>query len=142
MRDLTRFLKANENDYETALNEIKNGRKQSHWMWYIFPQIKGLGHSFTAQYYAIQNAEEAKEYMAHPVLSADLLKISNELLKLNNENILDVFDYPDNLKLKSSMTLFFLVSENQTFKKVLDKFFDGELDSLTVEALRKEGENE
>ncbi len=134
--NLERFIEAQEESYEIALNEIKKGRKRSHWMWYIFPQIKGLGHSSTAQYYAIQNRAEAEAYLAHPVLSRHLLEISEELLKIESNDASRVFGYPDDLKLKSSMTLFSLVSKKTVFKRVLDKFFDGEIDERTVEFLK------
>jgi uncharacterized protein (DUF1810 family) len=134
--DLERFVEAQEHSYEVALAEIKSGRKRSHWMWYIFPQIKGLGHSSTAQYYAIQSRAEAEAYMNHPVLSKRLLEISEELLKLDSNDAGEIFGYPDNLKLKSSMTLFSLVSRKTVFKRVLDKFFDGEIDKRTVELLK------
>lgn len=134
--NLERFVEAQERSYECALNEIKKGRKCSHWMWYIFPQIKGLGHSSTAQYYAIQNKAEAEAYMKHPVLSGRLLEISEELLNIDSNDASEVFGYPDDLKLKSSMTLFSLVSRKTVFKRVLDKFFDGEIDESTVEFLK------
>jgi uncharacterized protein (DUF1810 family) len=134
--NLERFIEAHEHSYEVALAEIKSGKKRSHWMWYIFPQIKGLGHSSTAQYYAIQSRAEAEAYMNHPVLYKRLLEISEELLKLDSNDAGEIFGYPDNLKLKSSMTLFYLISNNDVFKRVLDKFFDGELDKRTVELLK------
>lgn len=134
---LERFIEAQEQSYETALNEIKKGRKRSHWMWYIFPQIKGLGHSSTAQYYAIQNRAEAEAYLNHPVLSKRLFEISEELLKIESNDASKVFGYPDDLKLKSSMTLFSLISKKSVFKRVLDKFFDGEIDERTVELLEE-----
>lgn len=134
--NLERFVKAQEGSYEIALNEIKKGRKESHWMWYIFPQIKGLGHSSTAQYYAIQGRAEGEAYLAHPVLSKHLLEISEELLKIESDDASLVFGFPDDLKLKSSMTLFSLISKKTVFKRVLDKFFDGEIDERTVELLK------
>jgi len=135
MVGIERFIKAQEDSYECALKEIKNGHKRSHWMWYIFPQIKGLGYSSTAMYYAIQNRAEAEVYMAHPVLGSRLLEISGELLKLETSDADEVFGWPDDMKLKSSMTLFYIVSSNQVFRQVLDKFFSGELDDFTVDQL-------
>ena len=132
---LDRFIKAQETDYAIALSEIKRGRKRSHWMWYIFPQIKGLGFSSTAQYYAIQNKKETEDYLAHPVLGKRLLEISEALLEIENNDAGRVFGYPDDMKLKSSMTLFYLVSGNDIFKKVLDKFFDGKIDKRTESLL-------
>lgn len=136
---LERFVKAQEGSYEIALNEIKRGRKRSHWMWYIFPQIKGLGYSSTAQYYAIQDKQEAENYLKHPILSKRLIEISEELLKLDSNNASEVFGYPDDMKLKSSMTLFHCVSGNKLFQKVLEKFFDGVLDEKTVVILEELG---
>lgn len=133
--NLERFIHAQEDSYETALREIKNGRKCSCWMWYIFPQIKGLGHSSTAQYYAIENREEAEAYLNHPVLFGRLIEISAALLSLESNNAREIMGHPDHMKLKSSMTLFLLVSGNEVFKRVLDKFFDGEMDERTVKIL-------
>lgn len=131
---LDRFRSAHDRNYEMALQEIKAGRKESHWMWYIFPQILGLGHSMDAMYYAIQNKAEAIAYWEDPVLSSHLIEISRELLKLD-DSIDRIMGYPDNLKLKSCMTLFYLVSNEQIFKDVLDKFFHGEMDYFTVNKL-------
>jgi uncharacterized protein (DUF1810 family) len=105
-KGLNRFLKAQENSYDQALNEIKAGRKRSHWMWYIFPQYKGLGFSDTSKYYSIQDLNEARNFLEHPILGARLKEISNELLLLNESTANRVFGSPDDLKLKSSMTLF------------------------------------
>ena len=132
---LERFLKAQELDYDIALSEMRAERKRSHWMWYIFPQIKGLGFSSTAQYYAIQSKQEAEEYLAHPVLGKRLLEISEALLENKSSDASKVMGYPDDMKLKSSMTLFYLVSGDDIFKKVLDKFFDGKIDKKTEELL-------
>lgn len=130
-----RFRTAHEQTYETALNEIRAGMKRSHWMWYIFPQLQGLGHSPTARYYAIRDKEEAIAYWNDPVLSSHLLEISRELLKLNGP-IHRILGSPDDLKLRSSMTLFYLVSGEDTFQKVLDKFFGGEPDDYTKRKLQ------
>ena len=131
---LDRFRSAHEGSYETALQEIKAGRKQSHWMWYIFPQIHGLGHSTMAMYYEIQSNTEAVEYWNDPVLRSHMEEICQELLKL--EGSIDwIMGYPDNLKLRSCMTLFWLVTGEQLFKDVLDKFYGGELDEYTVQKL-------
>ena len=137
MKDMSleRFVKAQEQSYEIALQEIRNGRKRSHWMWYIFPQIKGLGHSPTAEYYAIQDRNEAEEYMKHSVLSQRLIEISEVLLEIDCSNASEIFGYPDDMKLKSSMTLFSLISDNIIFKRVLEKFFNSKLDERTVELL-------
>lgn len=131
--NLKRFLDAQERDYATALQEIKNGKKRSHWMWYIFPQIAGLGLSSTSQYYAISSIEEAKEYMNHPILKTHMLEICEVLLQLNNKNANTIFGFPDNLKLKSSMTLFEIAApEYVVFKEVLEQYFCGERDEKTI----------
>ena len=130
--NLERFLSAQERSYETALAEIKSGRKQSHWMWYIFPQIQGLGFSETSKFYAIKDLEEAKEFLAHPVLGQRLIRICNELLKLHDNNANKIFGTPDDLKLKSSMTLFSSLDANPVFDLVLEKFFNGAKDARTL----------
>lgn len=132
---IDRFRSAHEGAYESALQEIKAGRKEGHWIWFIFPQIQGLGYSNMAVYYAIQNKAEAQAYWNDPVLRVHLVEITRELLKLN-ESIDRVVGYPDNLKVRSCMTLFWLVTGEQLFKDVLDKFFGGELDEYTVQKLR------
>ena len=136
MSNLDRFIKAQENDYETALNEIENGHKQSHWIWYIFPQLQGLGFSSMSQFYGIKDEEEAIDYMNHPVLRERLLEISQALLSLDCNDPVRVMGYPDNLKLQSSMTLFSIVSKEPVFQKVLDKFYDGQEDQATLEKLK------
>jgi len=133
---LEKFISAQARDYATALGEIRNGRKRSHWIWYIFPQIQGLGMSPTAQYYSIRDLEEAKDYMAHPLLRARLIEISEALLSLDSSNPSAVMGYPDDLKLCSSMTLFELAApEEKVFAKVLDKFYGGRRDSMTLRIL-------
>ncbi|MCC2546673.1 DUF1810 domain-containing protein [Hymenobacter sp. BT175] len=132
---LQRFLDAQTTDYHTALTEIRSGRKRSHWMWYIFPQIQGLGYSETARFYGIRNRQEAEAYLQHPVLGSRLLEISSALLELESSNATQVLGSPDDLKLKSSMTLFAAVSQNPVFQRVLDKFYNGELDQKTLQLL-------
>lgn len=132
MNDINRFLDAQEYDYELALSEIKNGRKVNHWMWYIFPQIRGLGESSTSLYYGIKDLDEANEYLNHEILGSRLIEITNELLKLETNNSVEVFDYIDAMKLKSCMTLFDMLSDNDIFNKVLEKFYNGEKDELTI----------
>lgn len=127
---LDRFRSAHAKAYQIALQEIKDGKKQSHWMWYIFPQIQGLGHSAMAMYYEIKNKEEALAYWHDPVLNSHMIEICRELMK-RNESIDDILGFPDNLKLRSCMTLFWLVSGEQIFKDVLDKFYSGSLDDYT-----------
>ena len=136
--NLERFLDVQADDYETALSEIKNGRKRSHWMWYIFPQIHGLGYSETSRFYAIKNKKEAEDFLQHPILGNRLISICNELLKLKSSNANDIFGNPDDLKLKSSMTLFAsLENTNPVFQSVLKKFFNGAKDDKTLKILAR-----
>ena len=135
--DLQRFVNPHKEDFEIALAEIKAGRKRSHWMWYIFPQIKGLGFSETSRYYALESIEEAKEFLHHPILGKNLLTITSELLTLNTTNARLIFGTPDDMKLFSSMTLFSLISPtNPIFIQVLEKFFNGEKDERTIQLLK------
>jgi uncharacterized protein (DUF1810 family) len=134
--NLERFIAAQSRDYEVALSEIKNGRKQSHWMWYIFPQIQGLGLTETSRFYAIKDIGEAQEFLEHPVLGNRLVSISRELLKLNSNDAHEIFGSPDDLKLKSSMTLFSSVDNaDPVFKLVINKFFNGSMDRQTLEII-------
>lgn len=134
---LQRFIEAQEVDYPIALQEIKNGKKQSHWMWYIFPQIKGLGFSETSKFYAIQDRIEAEAFLNHPILGQRLVEISNELIKFDHKDANRIFGSPDDVKLKSSMTLFSTVQgANPVFQSVLDKFFDGEKDEKTMQLIK------
>ncbi len=135
MHDLNRFISAQERSYDAALREIKAGHKRTHWMWYIFPQIAGLGFSSTAQFYAISSMQEAKDYYAHPVLGKRLVEISEALLALDTSDAGAVMGYPDDLKLRSSMTLFLAASGDAVFQKVLDKFYSGKPDSKTLNIL-------
>ena len=130
---LEKFITAQKEDFNTALSEIKNGHKDSHWIWYIFPQIAGLGRSAMSEYYAIQNLSEAKMYLENAFLHNNLLTICQELLNLQTSDAEEVFGWIDSIKLKSSMTLFALAdSEEPVFKQVLDKFFNGEFDERTI----------
>ena len=129
---LNRFLEAQKYSYETALEEIKKGKKMSHWMWYIFPQIKGLGHSETAIYYEIKSLEEAKAYLEHDVLRNRLLQLTDELLLLTTNNPIEIFGYVDAMKLMSCMTLFEYISDIENFGKVLEKFYQGLRDEYTI----------
>ena len=131
--DLNRFLMAQERDYAQALAEIRAGRKQSHWIWYIFPQLRGLGYSYNAEYYVIADTGEARLYLAHPVLGARLREITNALLNLPESDPVRVMGRPDDLKLCSSMTLFEYVAEQDSvFGKVLDKYYGGRRDAATL----------
>lgn len=133
---LDRFLDAQRGDYAAALAEVRRGRKTSHWMWYIFPQIAGLGQSSTARYYSIRDLEEAREYYAHPVLGQRLREISGVLLELRGSDPVAVFGGIDSMKLKSSMTLFAVAApDDPLFRQVLDKYYGGEQDALTLRIL-------
>ena len=133
---LDRFLDAQRGDYTAALAEVRRGRKTSHWMWYIFPQIAGLGQSSTARYYSIRDLEEAREYYAHPVLGQRLREICGALLDLRGRDPVAVFGGIDSMKLKSSMTLFAVAApDDPLFQQVLDKYYGGEQDALTLRIL-------
>ena len=136
MMSLQRFIDAQKEDYAMAFREISNGKKRNHYMWYIFPQIKGLGRSSTAKYYGIVGLEEAREYMDDEYLRNNLINISSELLKLETNDPVDIFGHVDSKKLRSSMTLFELVSDNDVFSLVLEKYFDGKRDELTIELVK------
>jgi len=134
--ELTRFKEAQAKDYETALAEIKNGRKRSHWMWYIFPQIAGLGMTETSRYYAIRDIKEATDYLMDEELGVRLTNICKALLTLETNDPRAVFGSPDDLKLKSSMTLFDAVPATfPVFGQVLDKFYNGQRDNRTLNLL-------
>lgn len=134
--NLDRFKSAQRGSYEEALAEMRRGRKNGHWMWYIFPQVSGLGMSATSLYYGIRGLEEAQAYMADPLLGERLLEISNALLEIETNEPREVFWYPDDLKLRSCMTLFAAAApEQEVFKEVLDKFFGGEADGMTLDIL-------
>lgn len=137
--NLNRFILAQSTQYERALNEIKAGKKQSHWMWYIFPQLKGLGNSVKSNVYGIENLEEAQHYLAHAVLGVRLIEITKALLNLNGLSAKAIFDSPDDLKLKSSMTLFALAeaSKDNLFMNVLEKYYNKNMDERTKVMLNK-----
>lgn len=135
---LSRFLTAQDSysQYKTALEEIRNGRKRSHWMWFVFPQLKGLGHSYNADYYGIAGADEARAYWLHPVLRDRLLEITEALLLLDGLSARQIFGEVDAMKLRSLMTLFWKVTEEELFRKVLDKYYEGKMCDSTLEMLR------
>ncbi len=132
---LDRFIEAQKEDYALAFREISNGKKRNHYMWYIFPQIC-LGSSPTSEYYAIDGLEEAREYMENEYLRNNLISISSQLLKLETNDPISIFGRTDSKKLRSSMTLFELVSDDDVFSKVLEKYFDGERDELTLDLVK------
>ena len=134
--DLERFVSAQKRDYLTDLAEIRHGRKRSHWMWYIFPQLRGLGMSSTSYFYGIENLAEAKAFLDDPFLGKNLIEISEALLSLDNSDARSIMGSPDDLKLRSSMTLFSLAApEEPVFKKVLEKFYLGIQDPATLRIL-------
>ena len=138
--DLARFVSAQERSYDTALKELRSGQKRTHWMWYIFPQIDGLGHSPTAKFYAIKSPEEARQYLEHPVLGPRLRACAEEVLSVERRSASEIFGFPDDVKLRSSMTLFASLAEpGSIFVRVLDKYFHGEPDQKTLELLKKLG---
>ena len=138
INSLERFVEAQAKTYEIALNEIKNGKKRTHWMWFIFPQLRGLGTSNMAHIYGISGLDEAKAYLEHPVLSERLYEICDELLKHKDKTAFEIFGDIDEMKLKSSMTLFSLASEDHSiFDEVLEYFFDGKKDVITISILNR-----
>ncbi len=136
--DLQRFISAQQRDFPTALREITQGRKQSHWMWYVFPQLRGLGKSSMSAYYGIDGLEEAAAYLENPYLAGNLQTICRALLALDTSSARSVFDPPDDMKLRSSMTLFAAAAEDPAlFQSVLDKFFGGQSDARTLAMLKQ-----
>ena len=135
---MKRFESAQENNYNNALCEVRNGHKVSHWMWYIFPQAYGLGHSYMANYYGIRCIDEAKAYLADPVLGSHLVEISEALMKLEDKDAAKIFGFPDVLKLRSCMTLFAAISkENSVFQQILDAYYHGEKDERTIKFIKQ-----
>jgi uncharacterized protein (DUF1810 family) len=136
--ELNRFISAQESIYESVLEELRDGQKQSHWMWYIFPQIDGLAHSATSKYYAIKSIKEAQQYLHHPILGTRLVECTETVLAIEGRSISQIFGYPDELKLKSSMTLFsYVATSHSVFVRILDKYFNGEQDGKTLQLLEK-----
>jgi uncharacterized protein (DUF1810 family) len=136
--NLQRFLDAQAPVYGNVRRELRAGRKTSHWMWFIFPQIQGLGHSSTAQKYAVSGRDEAKAYLQHPVLGQRLIECTKLVNEVEGKSADDIFGYPDDLKFRSSMTLFAEVSpDNPVFVDALDKYFGGEPDQLTLDRLAR-----
>ena len=138
--DLTRFVEAQANAYDRALAEVRAGRKQSHWMWYVFPQFEGLGFSPISQRYAIRSRAEADAYLKHPVLGPRLLEITEATLDLEGRSASDVFGSPDDMKLRSCATLFASVSPpGSVFHQLLDRYFDGDPDDKTLRLAGESG---
>lgn len=135
---LERFVVAQEHSFDRALDEVRNGRKETHWMWFIFPQIVGLGISDTAMYYSIESIGEAKLYLEHEILGPRLVKITKELLSLETDDPIEIFGDIDAMKLNSCMTLFDYISDdNNVFYEVIDKFYDGVKDEKTLQLIKK-----
>lgn len=134
--DLQRFVRAQDTNFESARDELRRGRKTSHWMWYVFPQIEGLGHSAMSQTFAIISKAEALAYLAHPVLGARLTECTNIVNALEGRSASQIFGSPDDMKFRSSMTLFHGVSpETDMFKEALVKYFGGKADPRTLERM-------
>jgi uncharacterized protein (DUF1810 family) len=134
--DLSRFVRAQEDDYQQVLLEIRNGQKYSHWMWYIFPQIDGLAFSSTAKYFSIKSLQEAKTYLDHPILGPRLLECVEAVMRVEGRSATDIFGSPDDLKLKSCATLFACVSQpGSAFESLLKKYYRGERDDKTLRLL-------
>jgi uncharacterized protein (DUF1810 family) len=136
--DLKRFLSAQEGVYERALSELRGGRKQTHWIWFIFPQIDGLGYSPTAKRYAVKSIEEARRYLNHPVLGKRLLECTEAVIELKGGSVSEIFGYPDDLKFTSSMTLFEKAAgPGSLFSLALDRYCHGKRDAMTLRLLEK-----
>ena len=135
-KDLSRFTEAQRHSYQQALSELRDGRKETHWMWFIFPQLAGLGHSSTARYYALTNLDEARAYLADPLLGARLLECTEAVLRLSGKSATDIFGGIDAMKFRSSLTLFAMASGSDSlFRQALDRYFEGEMDTRTLELL-------
>jgi len=136
--NLARFVEAQQGDYEQALAEIRAGRKRSHWMWYVFPQFNGLGSSPTSVHYAIKSRAEAEAYLAHPVLGRRLLECAEAILQIQDRSAHEIFGSPDDMKLRSSATLFAAVSPpGSVFHRIIEKYFDDRPDPSTIELMNR-----
>lgn len=133
--NLRRFIQAQDFVFPTVLKELQSGRKRSHWMWFIFPQLKHLGHSHNARFYGISGLDEARTYLDDAVLGERLRRVAMTILELPTDDAVEVFGGIDSMKLRSCMTLFDMVSPGDIFARVLDKYFDGRRDNITIEYL-------
>jgi uncharacterized protein (DUF1810 family) len=133
--DLDRFVRAQAADYDQALSELRGGKKRSHWMWYIFPQIEGLGQSLVSQRYSIKSADEAQAYLDHPLLGPRLRECAAVVISIVGRSALEIFGSPDDMKLRSCATLFARVSDDGVFGHLLQKYFDGQPDEETLRRL-------
>lgn len=136
-KSINRFIEIQKKEFNKILEELKRGKKISHWMWYTFPQIKGLGSSYVARYYEINDINEALEYFENDYLRNNYLSLCNVLINLNTNNPIEIFGEIDSMKLKSSLTLFYLVSKNNSILNVLNKYYNGELDEYTMKIFEK-----
>ena len=140
--DLERFLKAQDSCYQTILTELRNGQKRTHWMWFIFPQITGLGRSPTAQYYAISGIEEARTYLDHPLLGTRLKECTQTVLGIQDRTLQEIFGNPDDWKFRSSMTLFEYTAPNEKiFSEALERYCEGKRDRKTLEIIENTDPN-
>jgi uncharacterized protein (DUF1810 family) len=138
--NLARFIEAQSRSIAQACKELQNGRKESHWMWFVFPQLRGLGHSAMANHYGISSLEEARAYLEHPILGSRLMHCTSLVLMIEGKTIGEIFEEPDDLKFCSSMTLFAEAgSDNKLFRQALDKYFGAEPDPRTIARLKGEG---
>lgn len=135
--NLVRFVEAQQSVYPIVLKELRDGRKRSHWMWYIFPQLKHLGYSYNAKYYGISGIEEASAYLEHPILGTRLREVTETILNLPDNNAVTIFGGIDAIKLRSSMTLFDYISPNDVFAQVIDKYFDRQRDSKSIKLIEE-----
>ena len=134
--DLQRFLDAQDPVFEQVRSELRGGRKEGHWMWYVFPQLEGLGHSWMAQRFAIASLDEAEAYLRHPILGSRLRECTQLVNLIEGRSVDEIFGHPDDVKFRSSMTLFAkAASDNSVFTSALQNYFDGERDPLTLEGL-------
>ena len=137
--DLDRFVRAQAQTYASALSELEHGRKHSHWMWWIFPQIDGLGSSPTSRAYSIKSENEARAYLGHPTLGPRLIECAEAVLAVDGKSATAILGSPDDMKLKSSATLFdYISAPGSVFERILDKFYDGERDAATLQLLGRE----
>ncbi len=137
--ELERFVRAQDGIYEQALTEITQGRKRSHWMWFIFPQFAGLAMSPTSQHFAIRSLGEARAYLAHPILGPRLQQCANALLSVESRTAHEIFGFPDDVKLRSSATLFAAASSGSVFQGQLDRYFGGAADERTLQLIAQAG---
>lgn len=136
--NLRRFVQAQEAIYDRVLAELRSGQKRTHWMWYIFPQLDGLGFSSTSKLYGIKSTEEARQYLHHPLLGRRLLECAETVLNIKGRSASEIFGSPDNMKLQSSMMLFAAITDSESvFSRVLDTYFHGKRDGKTLSLLAK-----